>query len=167
MDHLEVRHGLVGCKGGCSVTNDERFMDAAYAEAVVAAQHGDVPVGAVIVIEGRVVARGQNRREVASDPTAHAEVVALRHAAQRLGRWRLHDATLYVTLEPCPMCAGALVNARIRRLVFATPDPKAGAIASLYQFGSDGRLNHRFEVTAGPRQHECALLLKEFFKVRR
>lgn len=148
-------------------SSDFRFMDAALTEARAAGVAGDVPVGAVVVVGDEIVARGRNRREVANDPIAHAEVDALRHAAQRLGRWRLSDATLYVTLEPCPMCAGALVNARIGRLVYGAMDPKAGAIDSLFKLAEDTRLNHRFEVTRGVRDVEGGALLKAFFRARR
>jgi tRNA(adenine34) deaminase len=148
-------------------SNDHRFMGAALVEAAAAGAAGDVPVGAVVVVGESIVGRGRNRREVANDPIAHAEVDALRHAAERLGRWRLSDATLYVTLEPCPMCAGALVNARIGRLVYGAMDPKAGAIDSLFDLARDARLNHRFEVTRGVRDAEGAALLKTFFRARR
>ncbi len=130
-------------------------MRLALAEASAAAETGDVPVGA------------RNRREVDRDPTAHAEVVALREAARRLGSWRLHGATLFVTLEPCPMCAGALVNARIERVVYGCDDPKAGALRSLYTLGGDPRLNHRFLVTPGVLPEECGRLLSDFFAALR
>ncbi len=141
---------------------DEHWMGIALEEAQAAAVAGDVPVGAVVVIEDRVVSRGRNRREVDRDPTAHAEVVALRQAAQVLGQWRV-EGTLVVTQEPCPMCAGALVNARVSRLVFGCPNPKAGAVTTLYQLVSDPRLNHRIDVTAGVRASECAAVLQQFF----
>jgi len=141
---------------------DETWMDAALDEARAAAKAGDVPVGAMIVLEGVVVARGRNRREVDGDPTAHAEIVALREAARVLGQWRV-EATLYVTQEPCPMCAGAIVNARVRRLVFGCLNPKAGAVSTLYQIPTDPRLNHRVEVVGGVRSAECATVLQEFF----
>jgi tRNA(adenine34) deaminase len=137
-------------------------MDVALVEARAAAAAGDVPVGAVIVRDGELIARGRNRREVDVDPTAHAEVVALREAAQHLGRWRV-DATLYVTQEPCPMCAGAIVNARVARLVYGCPNPKAGAVATLYQIVSDPRLNHRLPVVGGVRSDACAAELRAFF----
>ena len=129
---------------------DEHWMSFALEEARAAAAAGDVPVGAVIVIGDRIVGRGRNRREVDRDPTAHAEIVALREAASALGQWRV-EGTLVVTQEPCPMCAGALVNARVARLVFGCPNPKAGAVATLYQIVSDPRLNHRVAVTSGVR----------------
>jgi tRNA(adenine34) deaminase len=141
---------------------DEHWMGLALDEARVAAASGDVPVGAVIVIGDRVVARGRNRREVDRDPTAHAEIVALREAASALGQWRV-EGTLVVTQEPCPMCAGALVNARVARLVFGCPNPKAGAVVTLYQIVSDSRLNHRVAVTSGVRAADCAAVLQEFF----
>jgi tRNA(adenine34) deaminase len=142
--------------------DDETWMAVALEEARAAANAGDVPVGAVVVHEGTLLARGRNRREVDGDPTAHAELVALREAARVLGRWRV-DATLYVTQEPCPMCAGGIVNARVRRLVFGCSNPKAGAVATLYQIPTDPRLNHRVEVVGGVRSSECAAALQEFF----
>ena len=139
-------------------------MRLALEEADAAAAAGDVPVGCVIVsAEGRVIGRGRNLREVDQDPTAHAEIVALRAAARSLGHWRAEGATLFVTLEPCPMCAGALVNARIGRLVYGATDPKAGAVTSLYSIGLDPRLNHRFELTAGVLAEESAARLRAFF----
>jgi tRNA(adenine34) deaminase len=139
-----------------------QWMFLALEEAGAAADAGDIPVGAVIVLDDRLVGRGRNRREVDRDPTAHAEVVALRHAAQALGQWRV-EGTMVVTQEPCPMCAGALVNARISRLVFGCPNPKAGAVTSLYQLVSDPRLNHRVEVISGVLAEECAAILQKFF----
>jgi tRNA(adenine34) deaminase len=141
---------------------DEHWMTIALHEANAAAASGDVPVGAVIVIDDHLVGRGHNRREVDRDPTAHAEIVALRDAARALGQWRV-EGTLFVTQEPCPMCAGALVNARVVRLVFGCPNPKAGAVTTLYQIVSDPRLNHRLEVTGGVCAEECAGLLQQFF----
>ncbi|HSR96725.1 MAG TPA: tRNA adenosine(34) deaminase TadA [Kofleriaceae bacterium] len=141
---------------------DEHWMSIALEEARAAAAAGDVPVGAVIVIGDQIVGRGRNRREVDRDPTAHAEIVALREAAQGLKQWRV-EGMLFVTQEPCPMCAGALVNARVARLVFGCPNPKAGAVASLYQIASDPRLNHRLSVTGGVRADECAAVLQQFF----
>ncbi len=143
-------------------------MRLALGEARLAATHGDVPIGAVVVdARGTVVGRGRNRRELCGDPTAHAEVEALRDAARALGRWRLDELTMVVTLEPCPMCAGALVNARIKRLVYGCHDPKAGAVASLFVIGRDPRLNHRFEVQSGVLADECAEQLRSFFAARR
>ena len=139
-------------------------MREAMAEAEAAAAAGDVPVGAVVVdASGEIVGRGRNRREADQDPTAHAEVDALRRAAAALGHWRLEGATVYVTLEPCPMCAGALVNARVARLVYGCPDPKAGAVDTLFTIGKDPRLNHRFAVQAGVLGDGCAALLRAFF----
>ena len=144
--------------------NPEAFMRMALEEADRAAAHGDVPVGAVVVsANGNVLAREHNRREQLADPTAHAELLAIRAASRGLPGWRLEGATLYVTLEPCAMCAGALVNARIARLVFGASDPKAGAVTSLFQIGSDPRLNHRFEVQAGFMAEEGGRRLTEFF----
>jgi tRNA(adenine34) deaminase len=144
--------------------SDDHYMRLAMAEAVAAAEAGDVPVGAIVVdAGGDVIGRGRNRREVDKDPTAHAEVVALREAALHVGTWRLHGARLFATLEPCPMCAGALVNARIERVVYGCDDPKAGALRSLYALGTDTRLNHRFEVVPGVLAVECARLLSDFF----
>jgi tRNA(adenine34) deaminase len=146
----------------------EDYMRLALAEADSAAAHGDVPIGAVVVSrEGVVLAREHNRREVDSDPTAHAELLALREATRHLSGWRLEGATMYVTLEPCAMCAGALVNSRIARLVFGATDPKAGAVVSLFQIGSDPRLNHRFEIQGGMLADEGGRRLSDFFAVRR
>lgn len=132
-----------------------------------AAGWGDVPIGAVLVRDGKVIARAANRREKDDDPTAHAELLALRAAAQAAGSWRLDRCTLYVTLEPCPMCAGALVLARVERLVFAAADPKAGAVGSLYDIPRDPRLNHHVSVTTGVLEEEASALLREFFVARR
>ncbi len=143
------------------------WMDRALAEARLAPAHGDVPVGAVVVRDGVVVASGHNRREVDADPTAHAEMLAVRAAAAALGSWRLEACTLYVTLEPCTMCAGALVLARLPALVFGAADPKAGAVGSLYDLAREPRLNHRVEVTAGVLADECATLLTTFFRAAR
>jgi tRNA(adenine34) deaminase len=147
---------------------DEAFMLLALDEAREAARAGDVPVGAIVVgTDGAVIGRGRNRREVDSDPTAHAEIVAMRNAAGTLGTWRLSDATLYVTLEPCAMCAGALVNARVARLVYGCDDPKAGAVTTLYRIGDDDRLNHRFETRGGVLADACATELRAFFAALR
>jgi tRNA(adenine34) deaminase len=145
----------------------EHFMNLALEQAHVAAQHGDVPVGAVLVREGNIVAFGHNRREIDGDPTAHAEIVALRSAAKDQGHWRLDGTTLYVTMEPCAMCAGALVNARIQTLVFGTLDAKAGACGSLMNICQDSRLNHRLVIASGILQKESSNILKEFFRLRR
>jgi tRNA(adenine34) deaminase len=142
-------------------------MGAALALAREAGDRGEVPVGAVAMFEGRIVGRGANAREVDRDPTAHAELLAVRDAARTLGRWRLSGVTVYVTLEPCAMCAGAMVLARIDRLVYAASDPKAGAVGSLMDLSSDPRLNHRFAVERGLRAEESGELLRAFFKVRR
>lgn len=128
---------------------------------------GEVPVGAVVVRDEVVIGAGQNRREELSDPTAHAEILALRQAARTLGGWRLSGATLYVTLEPCPMCAGALVQARLARVVFGARDPKAGAVETLYQIAADPRLNHRLLVTGGVEEAAAGDLLRQFFQHRR
>jgi tRNA(adenine34) deaminase len=147
---------------------DEQYMRLALVEAEEAARVMDVPVGSIVVdAEGTVIGSGRNRREIDRDPTAHAEIVALRQAAARLGTWRLHGATLFATLEPCPMCAGALVNARIARVVYGCDDPKAGALRSLFSLGEDPRLNHRFAVSSGVLRDECARLLSDFFATLR
>ena len=146
---------------------DEQAMGVALEEAQAALEHGDVPVGAVALLAGNVVARDHNRREERGDPTAHAELLVLRAAAAATGSWRLTDLTLVVTLEPCPMCAGALVAARVGRVVFATPDPKAGATGTLYNLCADPRLNHEVEVTGGVRSEEAAEQLRTFFAARR
>ena len=147
---------------------DEAFMRVALEEAEAAGAAGDVPVGAVLVgADGTLLARGRNRREMEQDPTAHAEIEALRAAARLTRAWRLEGSTIYATLEPCPMCAGALVNARIARLVYGCADPKAGAIDTLFTIGKDQRLNHRFEVTRNVLSAEGASLLRAFFAARR
>ena len=142
-------------------------MEAALHEAHAAADEGDVPVGAVVVAEGRIVGRGRNRREQDGDPLAHAEVVALRDAAAALGTWRLDGATLYVTLEPCPMCAGAIVQARVGRIVYGAADPKGGGVRSLYQICDDPRAYHRVSVRDGVLAEPCAEALRTFFAERR
>jgi tRNA(adenine34) deaminase len=142
---------------------DEEAMAAALDEARAALASGDVPVGAVVVAGDRIVGRGRNERERRGDPTAHAEILALRAAADALGTWRLSDATLYVTLEPCPMCAGALVAARLSGLVFGAVDLKAGACGSLYNLCADPRLNHELPVTAGVLAEQASALLSNFF----
>ncbi len=147
---------------------DEEWMRLALGEAERAAAVGDVPVGCVIVGPGgEELGRGRNQRELDGDPTAHAEIVALRRAAQKVGRWRLDGTVAYVTLEPCPMCAGALVNARVARLVYGAADPKAGAVRTLFEIGTDRRLNHRFEVVSDVLGRECAAKLQAFFAVLR
>jgi tRNA(adenine34) deaminase len=143
-------------------------MREALAEADQARARGEVPVGAVAVHGGRVIGRGHNLRETARDPSAHAELIAMRAAAAYLGSWRLVNVDVYVTLEPCPMCAGALVNARVTRLVYGADDPKAGAVRTLYQLLEDPRLNHRVEVVRGVLSDDCAASLRHFFaEIRR
>jgi len=141
----------------------EFFMSKALEQARLAAGVGEVPIGAVVVCDGEIVAAGYNRREIDADPTAHAELIAVRQAAATLGRWRLEGCTVYVTLEPCPMCAGALHAARVERCVYGAVDPKAGALGTLYDIASDARLNHRYEVISGVLADESSALLKEFF----
>lgn len=150
-----------------SAADHASAMRLALEEAKAAPAHGDVPVGAVVLQRGVVLAGAHNRREVDQDPTAHAELLVLRMAARALGSWRLEECTLYVTLEPCTMCAGAMVLARLPRLVYGATDPKAGAAGSLYDLTREPRLNHRVELTAGVLGEECAALLRTFFVVRR
>jgi len=147
--------------------DDERFMRQALTEAQAADAEDEVPVGAVVLHQGRIVARGHNQCRRLTDPTAHAEMVALTAAAAFLGDWRLNGCTLYVTLEPCAMCAGAMVLARIDRLVFGPEDPKAGACGSLYTITTDPRSNHQVAVTRGVLEDECSLILQEFFRRQR
>jgi tRNA(adenine34) deaminase len=142
---------------------DEQYMLEALAEAERAGREGDVPVGAVVVVEGQIIGRGGNRRERDGDPTAHAEMLAMREAARSVEGWRLVGATLYVTQEPCPMCAGAIVHARVARVVFGCHNPKAGAVRTLYQLLEDPRLNHRCEVTVGVLEDRASQLLRSFF----
>jgi len=174
---------MMMCRGAASGTHcrmntgepmDERFssqhnefMRLALDEAERAPEHGDVPIGAVVVRRGEVLATAHNERELRQDPTAHAEILALQHAARALGSWRVLDATIYVTLEPCAMCAGAIVLARTPRVVFAADDPKAGACGSVLDVLSEPRLNHRPEVVGGVLAQECAALLRAFFSARR
>ena len=146
--------------------NDTIFMKAALREAGKAAAAGEVPVGAVVVRDGRIVARGHNKPIESSDPTAHAEIVALRKAARKAGNYRLPDCDLYVTVEPCAMCLGALVQARVQRLVFGALDPKAGAVSSIMTFPFE-QANHRPEIVGGILADECAKLLRDFFRARR
>jgi tRNA(adenine34) deaminase len=148
-------------------SQDHAFMALAIAQAQHAAAAGEVPIGAVVVHEGRVIAAARNSPIALNDPTAHAEILALRQAAQELATYRLVGATIYVTLEPCVMCVGAMVNARIARLKFGAHDEKAGAVGSVYDLGRDGRLNHQIEVYSGLMESECAALLREFFRTRR
>jgi tRNA(adenine34) deaminase len=143
---------------------DADWMREALAEADAAARLGEVPVGCVLVdAAGALIGRGHNLREASQDPTAHAEVIAIREAAVRLGSWRFEGVTAYATLEPCAMCAGALVHARVARVVYGCDDPKGGAIATLYTIGRDGKLNHTFELTRGVLEEECAERLRLFF----
>ena len=146
---------------------DETYMQLALEEAQLAADEGEVPIGAVVVCDGDVVARAHNRRETDHDPSAHAEFSAMLQAAQVLGRWRLTGCTVYVTLEPCLMCAGLMVNARIDRCVYGAADPKGGALGTLYVVSHDPRLNHAFEVTSGVCADECSEQLRAFFRARR
>ncbi|HYN32532.1 MAG TPA: tRNA adenosine(34) deaminase TadA [Ilumatobacteraceae bacterium] len=147
--------------------NVDEAMGLALDEAARALDHDDVPVGAIVVHNGIVIAARHNERELHDDPVAHAEILALRDAAAHLGQWRLDECAMYVTLEPCPMCAGALVNARLGHLVYAAHDPKAGAVTSQFNLVSGERLNHRVEVTSGVRSTESAELLRAFFRLRR
>jgi tRNA(adenine34) deaminase len=149
------------------VPEDERFMGLALDEARVALAAGEVPVGAVVVVDGRVIGRGHNQPIGLKDPTAHAEVLALRAAAQAVGNYRLGDAALYVTVEPCAMCCGATVLARVARVVYGAPDPKAGAARTLYRLLEDTRLNHQAAVRGDVRGVESAALLREFFQAKR
>lgn len=149
------------------LSNDEKYMQMAIDQAFIAEENGDVPIGCVIVYENRVIAKAYNQREQLHDPTAHAEIIALTQAAEAVGNWRLHGCTIYVTLEPCPMCAGALVLGRLDRLVYGTDDPKTGAVRSLYTIVQDDRLNHRLEVTAGVLAEDCKTQLQAFFQRRR
>ncbi|MDP7071025.1 MAG: tRNA adenosine(34) deaminase TadA [Phycisphaerales bacterium] len=146
---------------------DLAMMRRAIELAEEAADRGDIPVGAVIYRGDEILGEGANRREIDNDPTAHAEVVAMREAGNRSGSWRLHGCTMAVTLEPCPMCAGAMVNARLDRVVWGADDPKAGACRSLYEIHADPRLNHRLEGTGGVLAEACVDLLQRFFKSRR
>ena len=147
--------------------NDEAYMRMALEEAAAAAEEGEVPIGAVVVCDGAVVARAHNRRETDADPSAHAEFAAMVAASRALGRWRLTGCTVYVTLEPCLMCAGLMVNARVDRCVYGATDPKGGALGTLYDVSHDPRLNHEFEVAPGVLADEAADLLRTFFRARR
>jgi len=147
--------------------SDKELMQIAIKEAQIADENGDVPIGAVIVYKNQIIGRAYNQREQLNDPTAHAEIIALTQAAAFLESWRLHDCTMYVTLEPCPMCAGALVLARIDRLVYGCDDPKTGAVKSLYNIVTDQRLNHIIDVASGVLAEECSRLLQDFFQKRR
>jgi tRNA(adenine34) deaminase len=156
-----------GMMNAVSAADHEHFMRLAIAEAARALGHDDVPIGAVIVHRGEVIGAGHNERELRQDPTAHAEAIALREAAHALGSWRVLDSTLYVTLEPCAMCAGAIVLARVPRVVYGCTDPKAGAAGSALDVLAEPRLNHRPQVAGGVLGGECAALLTEFFAARR
>ena len=147
--------------------SEDHFMKIAIEQAVIAEENGDVPIGAVIVYQDQIIGKAYNQREQLKDPTAHAEIIALTQAAAALENWHLNGCTMYVTLEPCPMCAGALVLARIDRLVYGCDDPKTGAVKSLYNIVQDERLNHRLEVTSGVLADECTALLQNFFQHRR
>ena len=147
-------------------TDAEKFMEAAFAEAMKARMIDEVPVGAVIVYEGKIIARAHNRRETKKNPCAHAELLAILKAAKKLKSWRLSGAELYVTLEPCPMCAGAIINARLGRVYYGASDPKAGAFGSLLDLNAMG-LNHRPEVIGGILQEKCSLILREYFSAKR
>ena len=149
------------------MSDDERFMREALEEARLAAEEGEVPIGAVVVCDGEVVARAHNRRETDLDPSAHAEFSAMVAASRALGRWRLSGCTVYVTLEPCLMCAGLMVNARIDRCVYGAADPKGGALGTLYDVSHDSRLNHEFGVESGVLGEEAADQLRDFFRARR
>jgi tRNA(adenine34) deaminase len=142
---------------------DLAFMRQALGEAQTAFDEGEVPVGAILVVDGQVIVSTRNNRETSFDPTGHAEIMAIREGSHKLGKWRLSDATLYVTKEPCPMCAGAMVNARLGRLVYGCGDVKGGAVGNLYHLLSDVRLNHQVKVVSGVLEEECAQLLRRFF----
>ena len=150
-----------------NIESDDKYMKLALEQAGIAEENGDVPIGAVIVKDGQIIAKAYNQREQLQDPTAHAEIIALTQAAAALENWHLNGCTIYVTLEPCPMCAGALVLARMDRLVYACDDPKTGAAGSLYNIVRDDRLNHRLEVTSGVLAAECGAILQDFFQRRR
>lgn len=146
------------------MTEDERWMLEAIKQAEMAEKLGEVPIGAVVVKEGQIVGAGYNLRETSLDPTSHAEMVAIRQASDALGAWRLLGCTLYVTLEPCPMCAGAILQSRVERVVYGAPDPKAGCVGTLMDLLQDARFNHRAEWTSGVLQEPCADLLRHFFR---
>ena len=158
---------MVDCMKDRFFARDEYFMRLALREAERALEHDDVPIGAVVVHDGEVIGAGGNERELRQDPTAHAEILALREAAHALGSWRVLESVMYVTLEPCAMCAGAIVLARLPRVVYGTTDPKAGAAGSVFDILAEPRLNHRPEVAAGLLADECAAILRAFFATRR
>lgn len=149
------------------MSTDFDWMGEAIREARLAEREDEVPIGAVLVRDGEIIGRGHNRKETLGDPTAHAEMEAIRAAVGQFPSWRLENCTLYVTLEPCPMCAGAILQARIGRVVYGCADPKAGAVSTLFRLLDDARLNHRCEVAAGEREEECRALLSEFFQKKR
>jgi tRNA(adenine34) deaminase len=149
------------------MTKDEFYMGKAIEEAKIAAAVGEIPVGAVVIYQKKAIARAYNLRETLPCATAHAELLAIEKACRALGRWRLTGCTLYVTVEPCPMCAGAIVNSRLDRIVYGCDDPKGGAVRSLFQIVDNPALNHRVEVTAGVRADECAAIMRDFFRSRR
>ncbi len=153
--------------GSVSTADDVAFMGLALDEARRAAAEGEVPIGAVVVLDGRVIGRAHNQPIASMDPTAHAEILALRQAAREMKNYRLPGALLYATVEPCPMCCGAVLHARLGRVVYGAPDPKAGAARSLYRLLDDPRMNHEVVVTGGVRSAECAALLSEFFRAKR
>ncbi len=150
-----------------NLKDDQRYMKMAIEQAGIAEENGDVPIGAVIVYKSQIIGKAYNQREQLKDPTAHAEIIALTQAAAFMESWRLNGCTIYVTLEPCPMCAGALVLSRMDRLVYGCDDPKTGACKTLYNIVQDERLNHRLEVTSGVLANECGKLLRDFFQHRR
>ncbi len=164
---INIDDNRVSESGGEESAEDLRAMKIAIDQAFIAEENGDVPIGCVIVHEGQIVAKAYNQREQLQDPTAHAEIIALTQAAAAVGSWRLHGCTVYVTLEPCPMCAGALVLARVDRLVYGCDDPKTGAVRSLYNIVQDDRLNHRIAVTPGVMADACSTQLRDFFQRRR
>jgi tRNA(adenine34) deaminase len=147
-----------------NVNQDEYFMQEALKEAEKALKKKEVPVGAVVVYENKIIGRGHNQVETLNDATAHAEILAIGAASNFLGSWRLNDSTIYVTVEPCIMCAGAIILSRVKKLVFATPDPKAGACGSLYNLPQDIRLNHQVEITSGLLEEQCKAILQAFFE---
>ncbi|GGN57841.1 tRNA adenosine(34) deaminase TadA [Oceanobacillus indicireducens] len=147
--------------------SDEKFMQAAINEALKARDVDEVPIGAVIVLNGEIIASGYNLRETSQQTLSHAELTAIEAANEKIGSWRLEDCTLYVTLEPCPMCAGAIVQSRMKRVVYGAPDPKAGCAGTLFNLLDEPRFNHQVEVTSGVLQEECASLLTDFFKALR
>jgi len=161
--HLDIPGHLEKACIPQGIEADMAFMGEALGEASCAASLGEVPVGAVITYNGKVIARGYNKKERGRDPTLHGEIVAITEAAKALSAWRLTGTTMYVTLEPCLMCMGALIQARVPRLVFAASDPKAGACGSIYDLSSDKRLNHEISVTSGVRAHEAQAQLRQFF----